>query len=181
MPRLRNAVGERDHVRGPAKASVTLVEYGDFECPFCGHAYWVLNRLEERFARDLRFVFRHFPMIEIHPLAMLAAEASEAAAAQGKFWDMHEVLYENQPHFDPENLIEYANEIEIDVDRFIDDLENHRYRERIRDDFMGGVRSGVNGTPCLFINGERFDGPADEALLAKTIEAARRGAFAAAR
>ncbi len=182
MPRLRTAVTERDHIRGPAKASVTLVEYGDFQCPFCGEAYWVLKRLEERFARDMRFVFRHFPMTEIHPLAMLAAESSEAADAQGKFWDMHEVLYENQPHFEPENLIEYANEIGLDdVDRFIDDLENHRFRGRVREDFMGGVRSGVNGTPCLFINGERFNGPAEESLLARAIEAARQGAFAEAR
>ncbi len=181
MPRLRIAVNERDHVHGPANAKVTLVEYGDFQCPFCGMAYWVLKRIEDQFRRDLRFAYRHFPLTEIHPLSMLAAEAAEVAAAQGKFWEMHDILFENQPHFDPDSLIEYASEIELDdVDRFIDDLENHRYRDRVREDFMGGVRSGVNGTPCMYINSERFNGPAEESLLTRAIDAARRGQFAEA-
>ena|ERR1700704_3096449 len=174
MPRLRVPVTDRDHVRGPARASVTLVEYGDFQCPFCGAAYWVLRDLEDRFRRDFRFVYRHFPLTEIHPYAMIAAESAEAAGAQGKFWDMHDMLFQNQPYFELENLIAYANAIGLDIDAFTSDLETHRYIPKIREDFMGGARSGVNGTPTLFINGERFDGPADEALLTRAIDAARR-------
>jgi protein-disulfide isomerase len=174
MPRLRVPVTDRDHVRGPARASVTLVEYGDFQCPFCGAAYWVLRDLEDRFGRDFRFVYRHFPLAEIHPYAMIAAESAEAAGAQDKFWDMHDMLFQNQPYFELENLIAYANAIGLDIDAFTSDLEMHRHIPKIREDFMGGARSGVNGTPTLFINGERFDSPADEALLARAIDAARR-------
>jgi len=166
-------VNERDHVRGPARAPVTLVEYGDFQCPFCGAAYSVLRNIEKRFGRDLRFVFRHFPLSELHPLAMIAAEASEAAGAQGQFWQMHDVLFENQSNLSPEDLVAYATELGLDVKAFVADLESHRHVKKIREDFMGGVRSGVNGTPCLFINGERFNGPADETLLARAIEDAR--------
>lgn len=179
MPRLAVPVNERDFVRGSARAPVTLLEYGDFQCPFCGAAYWVLRDIEERFRRDLRFVFRHFPLTELHPLAMIAAEASEAAGAQGQFWEMHDTLFQNQPNFEPEHLVAYATELGLDVNAFVADLESHRHVPKIREDFMGGVRSGVNGTPCLFINGERFNGPADEALLARAIDAARRHQYAA--
>ena len=178
MPRLAVPVNERDHLRGPARALVTLVEYGDFQCPFCGAAYSVLRDIEKRFGRDLRFVFRHFPLTELHPLAMIAAEASEAAGAQGQFWQMHDILFENQPNFLDEHLVRYATELGLDVNAFVADLESHRHARKIREDFMGGVRSGVNGTPCLFINGERFNGPADEALLTRAIDAARRNEYA---
>jgi protein-disulfide isomerase len=173
MPSLAISVNERDHVRGPARAAVTLVEYGDFQCPFCGAAYYVLRNIEERFRRDLRFVYRHFPLTEVHPLAMLAAEASEAAAAQGRFWEMHGVLFENQSNLLPEDLVGYASELGLDINAFAADLDNHRHVPKIREDFMRGVRSGVNGTPCLFINGERFNGPAEETRLARAIDAAR--------
>ena len=166
-------VNERDHVRGPARAPVTLVEYGDFQCPYCGAAYYVLRNIEERFRRDVRFVYRHFPLTEIHPFAMTAAEASEAAGAQGQFWEMHGVLFENQSNLGREDLIGYASDLGLDLNAFVADLDSHRHVPKIRDDFMGGVRSGVNGTPCLFINGERFNGPADESLLARAIDAAR--------
>jgi protein-disulfide isomerase len=172
-------VNERDHQRGPARAPVTLLEYGDFQCPFCGAAYSVLRDTEKRFRRDLRFVFRHFPLTELHPLAMIAAEASEAAGAQGHFWEMHDILFQNQPNFLTEHLVAYATELGLDVDAFVADLESHRHVPKIREDFMAGVRSGVNGTPCLFINGERFNGPADEALLARAIDEARRHHYAA--
>jgi protein-disulfide isomerase len=167
-------VTDRDHVRGPANAPVTLVEYGDFQCPFCGRAYWVLKEIEARFERDLRFAYRHFPLTEIHPLAMIAAEAAEAAGAQGKFWEMHDLLFESQPEFEPDELLGYATEIGLDIDAFIADLQTHRHREKIAKDFMGGVRSGVNGTPCLFINGERYDAPVEVPVLAAAIESARR-------
>lgn len=179
MPRLAVPVSERDHVRGPARAPVTLVEYGDFQCPFCGAAWWVLRDMEARYSGDLKVVFRQFPLVELHPLAMTAAESSEAAGAQGRFWEMHDVLFQNQPNLLPEHLVAYAAELGLDVDAFVADVEGHRHVSKIRADFMGGVRSGVNGTPCLFINGERFNGPADGALLARAIEAARRHQHAA--
>jgi protein-disulfide isomerase len=174
MPELRVPVTDNDHVRGPARAPVTLVEYGDFQCPFCGQAFSVLREIEARFRRDLRFVFRHFPLTEIHPYALVAAEAAEAAGAQGKFWSMHDRLYQNQPAFELDDLIAYASDIGLDVTAFTEDLGSNRHRERIHRDFIGGVRSGVNGTPCLFINGERFDGPAETIQLARAIEDARR-------
>jgi protein-disulfide isomerase len=178
---LKLPVTERDHVRGPARAPVTLVEYGDFQCPFCGQAYWVLEDLEARFPRDLRFVYRHFTLTEIHPLALPAAEAAEAAGTQGKFWEMHGTLFRNQPNFEPEDLIRYAIDLGLYIDAFINDLETHRHLPKIREDFMGGVRSGVNGTPCLFINGERFNGPVEESLLGRAIDAARRSRYTEAR
>jgi protein-disulfide isomerase len=181
MSRLRIAVTDRDHVRGPAAASVTLVEYGDFQCPFCGEAYYVLRELEQRFRRELRLVFRHFPITQAHPLAFAAAEASEAAGAQGRFWEMHDLLFENQPRFESRSLIAYATQLDLDIDGFADDINTHRHAERIRADFMGGVRSGVNGTPGLFINGELFDGPADLEPLARAIDEARQGRIAAYR
>ena len=181
MPRLLVPVEERDHVRGSPRAPVTLLEYGDFQCPFCGTAYYVLRDIEEHFPNDVRFVFRHFPLTEIHPLATIAAEASEAAGAQGQFWPMHGILFQNQPNFLPEHLVAYATELGLDVDAFVDDLESHRHVPKIRKDFMGGVRSGVNGTPCLFINGERFNKPTDEAHLARAIDAARGHQYAAPR
>jgi protein-disulfide isomerase len=179
MPRLRIPVTDRDHQRGPAHAPVTLVEYGDFQCPFCGQSYRVVRDLEDRFGGDLRFVFRHFPLTEIHPLALAAAEAAEAAGDQGRFWEMHDALFQNQPRFQPEELIAYASQLGLDVDAFTEDLAVVRHRDRIRADFMGGVRSGVNGTPSLFINGELFNAPAELRPLARAIEAARRGRQAA--
>lgn len=173
MARLRVPVTERDHQRGPARASVTLVEYGDYQCPFCGRAYWVLRDVEDRFRNDLRFVYRHFPLTEIHPLALVAAEAAETAGDQGRFWDMHDTLFQNQPAFQLAQLAGYAGELGLDVDAFSEDVVRLHHRDAIRDDFMGGVRSGVNGTPSLFINGELFDGPAEMIPLARAIETAR--------
>lgn len=173
MPRLRVPVTDRDHQRGAARASVTLVEYGDFQCPFCGQTFHVLRNIEHRFQNDLRFVYRQFPLTEIHPLALIAAEASEAAGDQGRFWDMHDMLFQNQPNFQPVELVAYASQLGLDIDAFTEDVMSLRDRDRIREDFMGGVRSGVNGTPSLFINGELFHGPVDEVPLARAIEAAR--------
>ena len=148
----------RDHIRGPANASVSLVEYGDYECPFCGAAHQIVNAIIERMGNDLQFVFRHFPVTTMHPYAEPAAEAAEAAGAQRKFWAMHEMLYENQQALEPQNLLLYADAIGLDLDRFSSDLANHVHVPKIREDFMSGVRSGVNGTPSFFINGVRYDG-----------------------
>ena len=169
VARLVVPVSERDHTYGPADAPVTLVEYGDYQCPYCGQAYGILKTIQSRFGRRLRFAYRHFPLAEIHPLAVGAAEAAEAAAAQGRFWEMHDLLYENQPVLDESDLMRYAHQLELDVARFVNELARHTYEGRVREDFMSGVRSGVNGTPTFFINGIRHDGPWDVDTLTEAL------------
>jgi protein-disulfide isomerase len=154
-------VNAQDHIRGAKNAPVTLVEYGDYECPYCGQAHYIVQQLEGLLEDSMRFVFRNFPMTTVHPHAELAAEAAEAAGGQRKFWPMHDTLFENQEALEFEDLLEYANQLELDVLRFARDLEEHRYADRVREDFLGGVRSGVNGTPTFFINGYRHDGSFD--------------------
>jgi protein-disulfide isomerase len=151
-------VGERDHVAGSLDAPVILVEYGDFECPHCGRAYPIVNAARRSLGKELAVVYRHFPLAEIHPHAVLAAEAAEVAGAQGKFWEMHGMLFEHQDALDPQDLVAYADALKLDVKRFARELENGVYVRKVTDDFRSGVRSGVNGTPTFFINGERFDG-----------------------
>lgn len=179
MATLRVPPSNSDHVKGPARAPVTLVEYGDYQCPYCGQAYWILKEIEDRYRNDLRFVFRNFPLTEIHPFAMLAAEAAEAADAQGNFWGMHDMLYENQDALDFDSILTYAASLDLDTAAVRADIESHRHLPKIQKDFMGGVRSGVNGTPCFFINGVRHDGPWDAASLSRAIAASlRQGAHA---
>src|SRR5213594_2369343 len=155
---LTPPVGERDHVAGPATAPVTLVEYGDFECPSCRKAWPMVKELQRRLGKNLRFVFRNFPLTKLHPNAARAAEAAEAAAAQGAFWQMHDRLFERQFALEDDNLIEYATELGLDAARVARELAAHVYKAQVRDDFMSGVKSGVNGTPTFFINGVRHDG-----------------------
>jgi len=150
-------VDKRDHLQGPPDAPVTLVEYGDFECPHCGAAYPIVKRIQKVMGAQLRFVFRHFPLTQIHPHAEGAAEASEAAGAQGQFWEMHDLLFENQRALDAMHLPGYAEELNLDSRRFVRELEERVHQRRVREDFMSGVRSGVNGTPAFFINGVRYD------------------------
>jgi protein-disulfide isomerase len=163
---------ERDHIRGPRAAPVTLVEYGDYECPYCGQAYYVLKELEQRAGNRVRVVFRNFPLTTIHPHAERAAEAAEAAGTQGKFWEMHDCLFENQQSLEDEDLLECGVLASLDIHRIARDIREGRYLNRIREDFLGGVRSGVNGTPTFFINGERHDGPCDLVSLMTAIEEA---------
>src|SRR3954470_3895380 len=171
---LTLAVSEpRDHVRGPRTAPITRVEYGDFECPYCGQAYPVVKELEARMGERLRVVFRHFPLTEVHPHAAHAAEAAQAAGAQRRFWQMHDLLYERQDALEDADLIGYASELGLDLDRFQVELAQGVHRTRVREDFMSGVRSGVNGTPTFFINGRRHDGAWDLESLAAAIENAR--------
>jgi protein-disulfide isomerase len=151
-------VSEHDHSIGPENAAVTLVEYGDLECPYCGMAHPVVQSIRRELGGELRFVFRHFPLAEAHPHARRAAQAAEAAGAQGKFWEMHDALFANQQALEDADLVRYARELGLDVERFARDLESGTYERRVRDDFRHGVRSGVNGTPTFFINGSRFDG-----------------------
>jgi len=163
-------VGAEDHVLGSATAPVTLVEYGDFECPNCRKAYPIVKEMRRRLGGRLRFVFRNFPLKELHEHAEHAAEVAEAAAAQGRFWEMHDRLFERQFALDDEYLIEYATELGLDAARVQRELESHTYKPRVRADFMGGVKSGVNGTPTFFINGVRYDGRWDEDPLAAALE-----------
>jgi protein-disulfide isomerase len=173
--RLTQPVSERDHMQGPESARVTLVEYGDYECPYCGAAYPIVKEVQRRLGDRLRFVFRNFPLGNMHPHAEHAAEAAEAAAAQGRFWEMHDELYEHQQALDDEHLEGYAGAVGLDVERFDREIEDQMYASRVREDFMSGVRSGVNGTPTFFINGRRHDDSYDLETLLAAIEAAAPG------
>jgi len=155
--RLTIEVGDHDHVQGPASAPVTLVEYGDYQCPYCGQAYPIVKRLQSEMGDKLRFVFRNFPLTQVHEHAEHAAEAAEAAAAQGKFWEMHDALYENQKNLSDDHIVQLASKVGIDAKQVTDALGAHTYRQKVREDFIGGVHSGVNGTPSFFINGVRHD------------------------
>jgi len=156
---LTQPVGDVDHVAGAANAPVTLVEYGDFECPSCRKAWPMVKELQRRLGKNLRFVFRNFPLTKLHPNAEHAAEAAEAASAQGAFWQMYDRLFERQFALEDDNLIEYASELGLDADRMRVALEGGTYRARVKEDVLSGLKSGVNGTPTFFINGERYDGP----------------------
>jgi Na+/H+ antiporter NhaA len=167
---------DRDHIRGPDDAPVTLVEYGDFECPYCGQAESVVRELLSSFGDDLRYVWRHLPLTDVHPHAQLAAEASEAAAAQGKFWEMYETLLAHQGELTVQDLGRYAEELGLDVDRFWDELRRHEYAERVAEDVASADASGVSGTPTFFINGRRHHGAYDRDTLASAVRAARNRA-----
>jgi protein-disulfide isomerase len=152
---------ERDHISGSADGLIRLLEYGDYECPFCGEAQAIVKEIQQRRGDDLLFAFRNFPLTQIHPHAEHAAEAAEAAGAQGNFWGMHDLLFENQGALEDEDLAAYAVELGLDETRVIREVVSSAYARRIREDFKSGVRGGVNGTPTLFINGERYDGARD--------------------
>jgi protein-disulfide isomerase len=163
---------ERDHIEGPADAAVTLVEYGDYECPYCGAAYPIVKEVQSRMDDRLRFVFRNFPITTSHPHAEQAAEAAEAAAAQGSFWEMHDVLYENQKRLGDRDLRAYAERVGLDLESFDQEMAEHVHAPRVREDFMSGVRSGVNGTPTFYVNGTRHDGSYDLDTLLGALEQA---------
>ncbi len=155
---LAPPVGARDHAQGPADAPVALVEYGDFECPHCRRAYPIVKEIQASLGNNLRFVFRNFPLAKSHEHAEHAAEMAEAAAHEGKFWPMHDLLFENQEALEDEDLARYATALGIDPAWAVAALEQGLFRERVREDFASGVRSGVNGTPTFFINEARYDG-----------------------
>jgi protein-disulfide isomerase len=168
MSTLKPPVGPQDHAQGPANAPVTLTEFGDFECPHCGLAYFIVKTIQDELGDNLRFVFRHFPLTQVHPHALLAAHAAEAADKQDHFWEMHDLLFEHQQKLGQVNLGLYAERCGLDLVRFFTDLESPEVAARVKADFLSGARSGVNGTPTFFINGERYDGSwkADDFLLA---------------
>jgi protein-disulfide isomerase len=162
----------RDHVQGDPKAMLTLVEYGDYQCPFCGAAYPEVKKVQKELGSKLRFVFRNFPLTNAHEFAMLAAETAEAAGAQGKMWEMHDFLYEHQDTLGDSSIaLGYARKLGLDTQRFEREIAQHVYEKRIKDDFIGGVRSGVNGTPTFYVNGVRHDGPAESEALIESLTA----------
>ena len=161
MAELKIPVSSKDHVQGDEHAPAVLVEYGDYQCPHCGHAYPIVKRVQKHFGKRLGFVFRNFPLNEIHPNAEAAAESAEFAGANGKFWEMHDGIFENQGSLSLPMLVELAKELGLPETDLGAALTSREFASRVKSDFIGGARSGVNGTPTFFINGERFDGPPD--------------------
>ncbi|MGZ5198186.1 MAG: DsbA family protein [Telluria sp.] len=174
---LAKPVDEHDHVLGPDDAPVTLVEYGDYQCPHCRAAHFYLKNVLATVGDDMRFVFRNMPLTQVHPMAQLAAEVAEAAGAQGKFWPMHDAIYENQDLLSPTLLTRLGQRLGLDMQRFTDDVDSHRFLPKVKEDFMSAVRSGAAGTPSFFINGEPYEGSFDDESL---IEALRFAAQARA-
>lgn len=168
---LAPPVSDADHIIGPADAPVTLVEYGDFECPYCGKAYPIVSSILDRMRGSVRFAFRHFPLTQLHPHAQHAAEMAEAAGQHGQFWPMHDTLFQNQKALGDEDLISYAARLGIDRAWADSALASHRFASRVREQFLSGVRSGVNGTPTFFINGVRHDAGWDEPTLFEALQA----------
>lgn len=157
-------IEESDHVQGSAEATVTLVEYGDFQCPACSAYFFLLQQLKEEFAEELQVVYRHYPLRSIHPQAQLASQASEAAALQGKFWEMHDVLYENQGGWANNSqardiFIAYAQDLGLDETQFVTDLDSNEVKEKVQRDLTGGNVAGVRGTPTFFLNGQHVPNP----------------------
>jgi protein-disulfide isomerase len=169
VSRLTLPVSARDHIQGPSEAPNTLVEYGDYECPHCARAYPIVKAVQRRMGNRLRFVFRNFPLNEAHPHAEAAAETALAAGAQGKFWEMHDTLFEHQEALELDDLLGYAQNLGLDSKRFVHELEKRIFLPQVKEDFSSGVRSGVNGTPTFFVNGARFDGAWDEAGLLEAL------------
>lgn len=169
MNRLVPPVGPGDHVFGGPSAPVVLLEYGDYECPYCGRAHQVVNSLLRRFQGSVRFAFRHFPLAELHPHAVAASLAAESAGAQGKFWPMHDTLFENQNALEYQDLLRYAAALRLDVTRFANDVARETYLNKVTNDFRSGIRSGVSGTPTFFIDGVRYEGSWDPESLGATL------------
>src|SRR5262245_45261608 len=171
-PSMLLPVPGRDHLQGPSEAPLALVEYGDYECPYCGAAFPIIKAVQERLGDQLCFAFRNFPLANSHPHALHAAQAAEAAGAQGRFWEMHDALFRNQEALEDADLARYAEALGLDGERLLSEVEAGVYLARVEEDFRSGARSGVNGTPTLFINGARFGG---ERTVEELIEALRRG------
>jgi protein-disulfide isomerase len=169
---LSMPVGVRDHIRGKENAPVTLLEYGDFECPFCMRAYPILKEVEGLEGDRLKVVFRNFPLSEVHSHALKAAYAAEAAGKQGKFWQMHDLLFENQERLEDEDLLGYAKILDLDLSLFEKAMTSELTAKKVNEDFLSGAESGVNGTPTFYINGIRFDGPSEVDSLREAIERA---------
>jgi protein-disulfide isomerase len=170
MSKLSIAVSAKDHRQGDANAACTLVEYGDYQCPSCGQAYPIVKRVQKHFGKRLSFIFRNFPLTQMHPFAEGAAETAEFAGAHEKFWQMHDLLYENQDRLQEKLFAELAEKLHLVPTELRQALETNEFQPRVRADFSGGVRSGVNGTPTFFVNGRRHDGSYDFDSLVEAID-----------
>jgi protein-disulfide isomerase len=179
MATLKVPITAEDHAQGPENAEVTLVEYGDYECPHCGRAYPIVQKVQKHFGKRLRLVFRNFPLGEMHPHAEAAAEVAEFAGSQGKFWEMHDLLFENQERLGDALFSELGKKLHLSAPALREALEQGTFEARVRADFSGGVRSGVNGTPTFFINGHRHDASFDFETLVSAINDATRTAKSA--
>lgn len=157
-PSLMPAVSSHDHAQGPAQAPLELVEYGDYQCSYCGEAYPLIKAAQQALGSRLRFVFRNFPLADAHPRAQAAAQAAEAAGLQNKFWEMHDALYTHQGQLDAAHLAGYAQSLGLDGERFQRDTRSKPVLDRVEADLESGIRSGVNGTPSFFVNGRKYDG-----------------------
>ncbi|MEO6721412.1 MAG: thioredoxin domain-containing protein [Ferruginibacter sp.] len=159
---LRIPITEQDHLAGDLTAKIHLIEYGDYQCPHCGNAYSILKQIQQELGSSLLFVFRNFPLTEVHPFAMQAAIAAEAANLQNRFWEMHDIIYENQSKLSKGGLFNLAKKINLDMDRYKTDIDDENLRTKVEKDFEGGMRSGVNFTPSFFIDGKKFEGGAED-------------------
>jgi len=167
---LKIPVNDKDHIQGDPNASIELVEYGDYQCPYCGEAYYEIKELQKKLGKKLKFIFRNFPLTSVHRHALNAAMAAEVAGGLGDFWKMHDLLFENQNALEDDDLIRYAERIGLDTETFKSELGNKKYEEKIDDDLESGLRSGVNGTPSIFINGEKYEGEFSALSLLRYIE-----------
>ena len=161
---LKPTVSNADHVQGNMDADLVIVEYGDYQCPYCGAAYPILKKLMSQFGDQIKFVFRNFPLSEMHQYARAAALAAEAAGLQGKFWEMHDAIYENQRALNEMLLMKLAEKLELNLPQFEEDIKSPKLAEKVDADFESGVMSGVNGTPSFYVNGKKFDGGAEDLL-----------------
>jgi protein-disulfide isomerase len=168
---LKPMVSDKDHIQGNQHAAIELVEYGDYQCPHCGQAYPIIKAIQQKFGSNLKFVFRNFPLSKVHPQAKIAAVAAEAANKQGRFWEMHDIIFENQKNLFARSLLEYARRIHLNIDLFEQDLKSDVLVKKVEDDFESGLRSGVSGTPGFFINGKKYNGGSDEDSLTDYIVA----------
>lgn len=159
---LRPPISDKDHIEGNVNAFIELVEYGDYQCPYCGRAYPIVKGIQEILGNKLKFVFRNFPLTSIHPHAMSAAIATEAAALQDKYWPMHDIIFEHQNQLNRNSLLKYAKDQELDINQFSIDIERPELHKKVEADFESGIRSGVNGTPTFFINGEKYNNSWEE-------------------
>lgn len=167
MIQLTPSINSKDHLMGnnPA-AAIELVEYGDYECPYCGRAYPIVKEIKQQLGGDIKFVFRNFPLTKIHPNAFPAALATEAAGLQGKFWEMHDMVFENQKTLEEASILLFADKLNLDIERFKNDLQEKMLADKVEQDFESGIRSGVNRTPTFFINGKKYEGEwSDDQLL----------------
>jgi protein-disulfide isomerase len=167
---LKPPLNAQDHIQGSPDAPIQLVEYGDYECPFCARAHQVVKAVQRAMGDDLLFAFRNFPLTQVHPHALRAAQAAEAAGLQQTFWPMHDLIFENQQFLEDEHLFRYAALAGCDLEQFAQDIDSDQVAEKVRSDFLSGARSGVNGTPTFFVNGERYDGSWEPEILLSLLQ-----------